>query len=197
MKKYKFIITLDEYIQVDSAEEIEGHVSWPNYSQAGPVRYRGIFDSYEEAEKYASEFSLYKYVMSDGYDSYENGDEEYPYFISIYDAEDAVCAFMGVEPGTSFCTCPDDYVIEEVEEDPENDIPAGAYKYCYLYEGERVHDSFEDAGDYYDSYDEAREAAESYMGDYEIETGEYPCDCLYPIEPESVEIVEFDPEEDQ
>ena len=29
MKKYKFILTLDEYIQVDSAEEIEGHASWP------------------------------------------------------------------------------------------------------------------------------------------------------------------------
>ena len=49
MKKYKFIITVGKYTQVDSAEEIEGHVSWPNYSQADPVRYRGVFDTYEEA----------------------------------------------------------------------------------------------------------------------------------------------------
>ena len=196
MKKYKFILILDEYTQVDSAEEIEGHVSWPNYSQAGPVRYRGIFDTYEEAEKYASNFNLYKYVTNDGYDSSE--DCECPYFISIYDAEDAVCALMGMEPGDAVCVCPDDYIVEEItEEDTENDVPAGTYKYCYIYEGERVYDSLDDDGDYYDSYDEARDVAESYMEDYEISTDEYPSDWLFPIEVERVEIVEFDNEEDQ
>ena len=195
MKKYKFIITLSCDIKVDSAEEIEGHVSWPNYSQADPIRYRGIFDTYKEAEEYASDFSLYKYVLRDGYDSFENSDEEYPYFISIFDAEDAVCAFMGVEPGDPICNHPDDYIVEEItEEDTENDIPAGVYKYCYIYEGERVFDSLDEYGDYYDSYDEAREAAESDIEDYEIPTGEYPCDMLFPIEAESIEIVEFDDE---
>ena len=115
MKKYKFILTLDEYTRVDSAEEIEGHVSWPNYSQADPVRYKGVFDTYEEAKEYASNFSLYKYL---------------------------------------------------------------------------------DFWDYYDSYEEAREAAESYIEDYKVETDEYPCDWLYPIEVEKVEIVEFDDEEE-
>ena len=51
MKKYKFIIKLGYGIEVDSAEKIEGHVSWPNYSQADPIRYRGIFDTYEEAAR--------------------------------------------------------------------------------------------------------------------------------------------------
>ena len=197
MKKYKFILTLDEYTQVDSAEEIEGHVSWPNYSHAEPVRYRGVFNTYEEAEKYASKFRLYKYITNDGYDSFEDNVDEYPYFISIYDAEDAVCAFMGVEPGDHILAHPDSYTVEEITEgDTENDIPAGAYKYCLLYEGECVYDSFDEDGDYYDSYDEAREAAESYMEDYEISTDEYPSDWLYPIEVEKVEIVEFDDEEE-
>ena len=195
MKKYKFILTLDEYTRVDSAEEIEGHVSWPNYSQADPVRYRGVFDTYEEAKEYASNFSLYKYITNDGYDS---SDDEYnPYFISIFDAEDAVCALMGMEPGDAVCVHPDDYIVEEItEEDTENDIPAGVYKYCYIYEGERVFDSLDEYGDYYDSYDEAREAAESNIEDYEIPTGEYSSDWLYPIEAENVEIVEFDDEEE-
>jgi hypothetical protein len=195
MRKYKFIITLDKYTQVDSAEEIEGHVSWPNYSQAGPVHYRGVFDTYEEAKEYASNFSLYKYVTNDGYDS--SDDYETPYFISIFDAEDALCALMGVEPGDAFCVHPDSYTVEEItEEDTENDIPAGVYKYRYIYKGECVYDSLDEDGDYYDSYDEAREAAESYMEDYEIQTDEYPCDWLYPIEAEKVEIVEFDDEEE-
>jgi hypothetical protein len=50
-------------------------------------------------------------------------------------------------------------------------------------------------GDYYDSYDEAREAAESNIEEYEIPTDEYPSDWLFPIDAESVEIVEFDDEE--
>ena len=196
MKKYKFILTLDKYTQVDSAEEIEGHVSWPNFSQASPVRYRGIFDTYEEAEEYASKFQLYKYVTDDGYDS--SYDECNPYFISIFDAEDDLCALLGVEPGDPICAHPDDFVVEEItEEDTENDIPAGVFKYCFIYEGERVYDSVDDSGDYYDTDDEAREAAESYIGEHEIDTGVYPCDWLFPIEVEKVEIVEFDYEEEE
>ena len=51
-------------------------------------------------------------------------------------------------------------------------------------------------GDYYDSYDEAREAAESNIEDCEIPTDDYPSDWLFPIEVEKVEIVEFDDEEE-
>ena len=196
MKKYKFILTVDEYTKVDSAEEIEGHVSWPNYSQAEPIRYRGVFDTYEEAEKYASNFNLYKYVTSDGDDS--SYDEECPYFISIFDAEDAVCALMDMQPGDAVCVHPDSYIVEEITEaDAGNDIPAGVYKYCYIYDGERVFDSLDEYGIYYDSYDEAREAAESEIGDCDIPTGEYPSDWLFPIEVERVEIVEFDDEDEQ
>ena len=192
MKKYKFILTLNEYTKVDSAEEIEGHVSWPNYSQADPVHYRGVFDTYEEAEEYASNFSLYKYITSDGYDS--SNDDAEPYFISIFDAEDDLCALMGVEPGEPFCVHPDGYIVEALEEDPEYDIPEGVYKYCYLYGGKRVYDSLEDDDGYYISYDKAREVAEFFIEEFEIPTDEYPSDWLYPIEVEKVEIVEFDDE---
>jgi hypothetical protein len=197
MKKYKFLIKLSDDIEVDSAEEIEAHVSWPNYSQADPIRYRGIFDTYEEAEKYASNFTLYKYVTNDGYDSFDY-DEEDPYFISIFDAEDAVCAMLDVEPGTPFYTNPDEYIVEEItEEDEENDISAGTYRYYFVYEGERIYDSLYDGGVCYDSHEEACEAAEGYIGEYEVPTDEYPCDWLFPIEAEGVEIVEFDDEEEQ
>ena len=71
MKKYKFILTLPYDIEIDSAETIEGHVAWPNWSQADPVRYRGVFDTYEEAKAYADDFQVYKYVLEDcGYDSF-------------------------------------------------------------------------------------------------------------------------------
>ena len=194
MKKFKFILTLPDGMEVDRAEEIEGHVSWPNYSQAEPVRYRGVFNTYEEAREYAADFNLYKYVTNDGYDSFEHGDDEYPYFISIYDAEDAVCAFMDVEPGCPFCVHPDKYSVEELEEDPENDIPAGAYKYCFIYDGKQIFDSFADGYEFYDTQDEACKAAEAYIREYEIQTDEYPCDWLYPIENKKFEIVEFDDE---
>ena len=82
-EKYKFILILPYDIEVDSEEEIEGHISWPNYSQASPIEYQGVFDTYEEALEYAKDFSLYKYVLNySGYDSYES--EDFPeYFISI------------------------------------------------------------------------------------------------------------------
>jgi hypothetical protein len=155
------------------------------------VRYRGVFDTYEEAKEYAANFSLYKYITNDGYDSSED-----EYFISIFDAEDAVCAFMGVEPGDPICTRPDEYIVEKLEEDPEYDIPEGVYKYCYLYKGKCVYDSLKDDDGYYDSYDKAREIAEFFIEEYEIPTDEYPSDWLFPIEAESVEIVEFDDEEE-
>jgi hypothetical protein len=62
-KQYKFILTLPNEVVIDSAEEIHNHMSWPNWSQADPVRYRGIFDSYEVAKEYASKFKIYKYIL--------------------------------------------------------------------------------------------------------------------------------------
>ena len=40
--KYKFVLTLPGDIEVDSAEEVDGHMAWPNYSQADPVFYKGV-----------------------------------------------------------------------------------------------------------------------------------------------------------
>ena len=85
MPKYKVILTLPYGVTVDSTEDIEGHVSWPNYSQADSVRYRGVFDSYEKAKQYADNFTVYKFQLSDGYDSFDPEDDR-PYFVSIFDA---------------------------------------------------------------------------------------------------------------
>ena len=93
MKKYKFILTLPYEVEIDSAEEIEGHRVDPSCSQGEPYELKGVFDSYEEAEKVASEFKVYKVIItyhSEDYieeeDSYES--EEPIYFFEPDDAED-------------------------------------------------------------------------------------------------------------
>ena len=185
-KKYKFILTLPYDIEVDSSEEIEGHVSWPNYSQAGPVRYKGIFDSYDEAKRYAADFDIYKYVLNkEGYDSYESEDEPI-FFISIYDAEDAVCYYLGIIPGDPYCEHPDSYTVEETDCDGEQ-----VYKYLLFYEGERVYDSTDEDG-YFDTYEEAEKAAKYAMKDFEVELGgldEYY--SLEPVEISDIRIEEY------
>jgi hypothetical protein len=98
-------------------------MSLPNWSQADPVRYRGIFDSYEVAKEYASKFKIYKYILlHDGYDSYE--DEEEPrYFISYFDAEDAVCYDLDVDSEYPIIVNPSRHVVEKIN------IPNEVYKY--------------------------------------------------------------------
>ena len=191
MPKYKFILTLPNEVEIDSAEEIDGCVSWPNWSQADPVRSKGIFDSYAEAEKYASEFEIYKYIIEDmNYDSFEC--EEYGgYFFSIFDAEDAACRDLDIEPGEGITVHPE-YTIEEVtEEDPENEIPAGVYKYTLHYDGEYLVDSIEEYAEYFDTADEAAEAAEEAAEEYDIDSGIIPYK-LETIEILNIEIVEVD-----
>lgn len=191
MAAYKFILTLPFEVEIDSAEEIEGHVSWPNWSQADPVRYRGIFDSYDEAKEYASEFEVYKYIISDmHYDSFEC--EDYGgYFLSIFDAEDAACRDLGIEPGEGIIVHPEYMVEEVVEEDPENDIPANVYKYTLHYNGVCVVDSIEEYHEYFETYDEAVEAAKATAEDYDIDSGVIPYE-LETIEIVNIEIVEID-----
>lgn len=191
MPKYKFILTLPNELEIDSAEEIEGHVAWPNWSQADPVRYDGVFDSYDEAEKYASEFEIYKYILEDmHYDSFEC--EEYGgYFISIFDAEDAACRDLGIEPGEGMIVHPE-YTVEEVtEDDPEIDLSAGMYKYTLHYNGACVEDSVEDYVMFFDTYEEAMESAKSAAEEYDIDSGIIPYK-LETIEILNIEIVEID-----
>ena len=63
MPKYKFILTLPYDYEIDSQYDIEGQVAWPNYSHASPVNFKGIFDSYSEAQEYAAKFKIYKYIL--------------------------------------------------------------------------------------------------------------------------------------
>jgi hypothetical protein len=161
-KQYKFILTLPNEVVIDSVEEIHNHMSWPNWSQADPVRYRGIFDSYEVAKEYASKFKIYKYILlHDGYDSYE--DEEEPrYFISYFDAEDAVCYDLDVDSEYPIIVNPSRYVVEKIN------IPNEVYKYSYYYRGTCVYDSKED-DEYFELYEDAEEAAEDGISQFCVE----------------------------
>ena len=138
-------------------------MAWPNYSQADPVFYKGVFDSYEKAKEYASDFDIYKYVLiKDGYDSFKSEDEPI-YFISIYDAEDAVCSYLGIIPGDPYCEHPDNYSIEETEYEGNK-----VYKYSLYYDGECVYDSFEE-DEYFDTYEEAEDEVQYRKEDFDVE----------------------------
>ena len=192
MKKYKFILTLPDGIQVDSAEESHGHMAWPNYAQADPVVYKGIFDSYEEAEAYAADYHPYKYVLlKEGYDSYDSEDEPIVY-LSIFDAEDAVCAYLDIVPGDPYCQHPDSYKVETATHEGEQ-----VYTYRLYHRGECVYDSLED-NVHFDSLEDAEEEAQYQQAYFDVVLGgldEYY--SLEPIETVHIEIVEAnDPEED-
>lgn len=195
MPKYKFIITLPHKEVIDSEYDIDGHTSWPNISQAGPVVQKGIFDSYEEAKEYASSFEVFKYIIKYGeddyLDSYESIDEGL-YYISYFDAEDAARYDLGIDLGDGMVVVhPNEYLVEKVEEDPENDIPAGVYKYILKYNEELVLDSLKDMNEYFDTVDEAEHAAKFVMEDYEYVPDEIPYK-VKPIEFADVQIVEAD-----
>jgi hypothetical protein len=185
VKKYKFILTLPDDFEVDSALEIEGHLSWPNYSQAEPIRYKGVFDTSEEAEKNASDFAIYKWTAS-GYDSYY--DEEEPhYYVSIFDAEDAATTWFGIEPGDMLYPHPDEYRIEEITLDEET-----VYKYILRYNNKMVFDSYDEDDLCFESYEEAEEAAGCALDEYDIEEeGECPYE-LETVEILGIRIEEFE-----
>jgi hypothetical protein len=153
MSKYKFILSLPDEFEIDSEYEIDGHMAWPNYSQADPVRYRGIFNSYEEAKKYAEDFDVYKYILkyyySHPYDSFEDEDECAKYFISIFDAEDAACAELGISPGDM--VTPSEYKVEQIKRgNSKKGIPTGAYKYRLFDHGKCFLDSVKDNDEYFE-----------------------------------------------
>lgn len=183
-KRYKYILTLPHGVEVDG-EQVDGHMSWPNYSQAEPVVYDGIFDSREDAEKYAAEYRVYKYTLNTvGCDSFEDGEE---LFLSIYDAEDAVCRRLGIKPGDPYCVHPDRYVIEEIRHEGEV-----AYKYRLFHGNECIFDCT-DEGDYFDKYERAEDWAQVNMEELEISLGglgDYY--SLVPIETVSVRIEEIE-----
>jgi hypothetical protein len=194
MSKYKFVLTLPCDVEVDSEYDVDGHVAWPNYSQAEPVRYKGVFDTYGEAERYASEFHVYKYVLkyyyATPYDSFEDEDECPRWFVSLYDAEDAACRELDISPG-DMVTPPKYEVKREENADEEIGIPEGVYKYRLMHEGECVLDSIEDLGEYFDTERDAEYAAVIAARENLVEIDEVPYE-LVPIEILKVEIVEID-----
>ena len=194
MYKYKFILTLPGALEIDSEYKIEGHMAWPNYSQADPVWYRGIFDTYEEAKTYAENFDVYKYILkyyySGPYDSFEDEDECAKYFISIYDAEDAACAELGISPGDM--VTPAEYKVEQIRRgNSKKGIPTGAYKYRLFDQGKCFLDSVKEYGEYFESESEAVYAALAAARNNPVEIDELPYE-LVPIEIEKIEIIEVD-----
>lgn len=194
MQMYKFILTLPNGFEIDSEYDVEGHVAWPNYSQADPIRYKGVFDSYDEAKDYVSDFEVYKYVLKyyygSPYDSFEDEDEYPKYFVSIFDAEDAACAELGIDPGDMIT--PPEYEIERItREDAEGSVGADAYKYRLVHNGECVLDSFDELGECFDTDWMAEEAAIRAARENQVEIDELPYELL-PIEIERTQIVEVD-----
>lgn len=186
-KRYKYILTLPHGVEVDG-EQVDGHMSWPNYSHAEPIVYRGLFDTYSEASEYAAGYSVYKYTLNTaGYDSFE---DDGVFFLSIYDAEDAVCGYLGIEAGCPYCVHPDKYTVEEIEVDGK-----AAYKYILYYRGECVYDST-DEDCYFDDYDRADDWAQLDMSEYEVSLGgQGDYYSLTPIETVSVRIEEIEVED--
>ena len=94
----KFYDCAENEIEIYSDEEIEGKVVWPSYSQAEPVRLRGVFATAEEAEEAAKNAKVYKAVMTydhgdfeeeeDSVDGFGEGGLDFPaYFFSPSEAE--------------------------------------------------------------------------------------------------------------
>lgn len=194
MSKYKFILTLPYEFEIDSEHEIEGHMSWPNYSQADPVWYRGIFDTYEEAKTYAENFTVYKYILKyyyfHPYDSFEDEDECAKYFISIFDAEDAACAELGIFPGDK--VTPAEYKVEQIKRaSAKKGIPAGTYKYRLFDQGKCFLDSVKEYDEYFESESDAEYAALAAARNNPVKIDELPYE-LTPIEILNIDIVEID-----
>ena len=63
-KKYKFVVDIPYDMEIDSEYDVDGVVIWPTYSQAEPIELKGIFNSYEEAQKAADEFKIYNAILS-------------------------------------------------------------------------------------------------------------------------------------
>ena len=200
MKKYKFILTVvdngDNEYEIDSAEDIEGHVVWPSWSQADPYTYRGIFDSYNEAKEYAEKFKLYKYIIRDGgWDSFEDEDDWLEcgrgFYLSREDASEAAAQFCGEsDEGPSTLSLDDIDKIKVKKITGKEGIPEGSYKFVIIFRGKVVFDSIEEQGSYYDNEDDALEGAKETLEDGEV--CDYDSYVIKNIEIAKREVVEFE-----
>ena len=127
-KKYGFILKFQDCaeneIEIFSDEDVEGTVIWPSYSQAEPIRLRGVFATHEEAEEAAKNLKVYKAVITYNHGDFieeeapingfgEGGLEEPAYFFSSYDAK------SWVDCRTDSMT--NEYCDEDEDEDDEVD----------------------------------------------------------------------------
>lgn len=161
MKKYGFKLKLPYETEIDSVDEIDGHRFCPNYSHAEPIELKGIFDTKEEAEEYAKEFKVYKYILHYcSYDSFLDEGDGYGYFLSSTDAEDDLCYQLGIS--SEWPVNVTDFEIEEVD---------GGDKYKYIiYVGRDVYkDSEQEGVPLFDSYEEAEKAALKYNDQIDVE----------------------------
>ena len=165
MKKYGFKLKLPYDIEIDSAEEIEGHRFWPNYSHADPIELKGIFNTKEEARKYAEEFKVYKYIIHafGNYDSFEDDDDGL-YYLSYTDAEDAACYSLGISS-----EWPIEVTQVEVEEITNDEgEETGKYKFLILVGEAIFKDSVEEGVPPFESEEDAYDAAIEYDNNIDI-----------------------------
>ena len=118
----KFLDCADNEIEIYSDEEIEGKVIWPSYSQAEPIRLRGIFSNREEAQKAAEQLPVYRAMITydhgdfveeeDSVDGFGEGGLDFPaYFFSSDDAKTWVnCRIRNLDED-----CHTSYEITKIE----------------------------------------------------------------------------------
>lgn len=165
MKKYGFKLKLPFDIEIDSVEEIEGHCFWPNYSHAEPIIFKGIFNTKEEARKYAEEFKVYKYIIHafGNYDSFED-DDDCLYYLSHTDAEDAACFSLGIS--SEWPVEVTRVVVEEITSDEGKGT--GKYKFFILIGEEIFKDSVEEGVPPFESEEDAYDAGVEYDNNIDI-----------------------------
>lgn len=192
MAKYKFVLELPNGVEVDSVRDVAGKIDKPGLSEEDTILHKGLFDTYEEAKKYASNLKIYRYILNcclEGYDSYYNKKKP-RYFLSIFETENAACKDLGISPaGEIYCEHPDDYSVETI-----GATHPGAYRYILYHKGECVYNSMWDDIFFYD-YDEAMDAAWVACNTYEIEI--YDAYKIDTVEVKEIRIVGIEEEEER
>ncbi|MCR4660577.1 MAG: hypothetical protein K5765_01090 [Clostridia bacterium] len=191
-KKYKYILILEDSedpenydIEVDSEEEIEGVSSCENYSHSEPYSWEGIFNTYEEAKKEASEKKIYKIIIGEYYDGY-GGERDYfeeygDYFVDIWEADDYAMHDLAGDDYDDFA--PADFIISQHEKgNKKKGIPIGAFTYKIIGNKKICYYDSAQKGEFYSTHADAEKAADDKSHDYRIDYTDEDNECYYRIE---------------
>ena len=191
MKKYyKFILSLNEYNEIDSQYEIDDENE-------------GIYSSYEEALEKAKKTKIYTIVLSNIYEA-DGGEYEYDLFLEFesvgfdepiyfFSKEEAIeYGEYLLESSAVIETVPQVVVLKVERSDVLNGYaPEGKFKFVLCGDDYWVFQSLEE-GKYYDTEEEALLAGEPYCEDYTVERRENVSFELKEIDVIDIKIVEVE-----